>query len=437
MASRRPPSLKAPYSAYYYREVPEDDTELTRVGPGTPGGEYLRRFWQPVAFSDELGDLPRAIRILGEDLVIFRDRSGRVGLLQRHCSHRGTSLEYGLVSERGIRCCYHGWLFDVDGRILEMPGEPPGSTFKDRLYHGAYPTLEYQGLIFAYMGPPDKQPAFPIYDMYVLPGFRAVPGPRYLLPCNWLQVKDNCMDPVHTAFLHTIVSGCQFTEAFGDVGVLDWQYTPVGMIYIHTRRVGEMVWVHISDFIPPNIHQFPPTWEDAREEKVFQRPQATNWAVPIDDTHTMNIRFTYVSDDEPRRLNPTRFGQEGGRPYEEQQRRPGDYEAQTSQRPIAVHALEHLGATDRGVIMLRRLVREGIRAVQRGEDPPGLVRGPHAPIPTYSQDTVLRIPPAPTPEADRALLRAEGRKVAAGYYLRHPPPGVRIGPVLASAGAPA
>ena len=106
---------------------------LSRVGPGTPCGEYLRRFWQPVAFADELQDLPRALRILGEDLVIFRDRAGRVGLLQLHCSHRGTSLEFGLVSERGIRCCYHGWLYDVDGTILETPSElkisSPSATF--------------------------------------------------------------------------------------------------------------------------------------------------------------------------------------------------------------------------------------------------------------------------------------------------------------------
>ncbi len=430
MAPRRPTSLKAPYSAYHFRDLPADDTELTRVGPGTPCGEYLRRFWQPMAFSDELSDVPTALRIMGEDLVVFRDKSGHVGLLQRHCSHRGTSLEFGLVSERGIRCCYHGWLFDVDGRILETPGEPPESTFRDRLFHGAYPTLEYQGLIFAYLGPPEKQPAFPIYDMYALAGFRAMPGPRYLLPCNWLQVKDNCMDQVHTAFLHTIVSGCQFTEAFADVGVLEWQKTPIGMIYIHTRRVGPMIWVHMADFMPPNVHQFPPTWEEAKEEKIFQRPQATNWAVPIDDTHTMNIRFTYVNDEDPKRLNPTRLGQEGGRSYEDAQRQPGDYEAQTSQRPVAVHALEHLGATDRGVTMLRGLVREGIRAVQRGEDPPGLLRGPHAPIPTYSQDTVLRIPPAPTAEQDQELLRREGRKVAAGYYVEHPPPGVRVRSVV-------
>src|SRR5205814_5620001 len=137
-----------------------------------------------VAFCDELQDLPRALRIFGEDLVLFRDRAGRVGLLQLHCSHRGTSLEFGLVSERGIRCCYHGWLFDVDGRILETPGEPADSTFKQRLCHGAYPTHEFCGLVFAYMGPPDARPVFPMYDTFDVPGLELHPAAQLLLPRN-------------------------------------------------------------------------------------------------------------------------------------------------------------------------------------------------------------------------------------------------------------
>ena len=115
------PFLTTTYGAYHQREVPGEDAELTHVGPGTPAGEYLRRFWQPVAHVEDMKDLPIAIRIMGEDLVVFRDNRGRIGLLQRHCSHRGTSLEYGVIEEKGIRCCYHGWLYDVDGTILETP----------------------------------------------------------------------------------------------------------------------------------------------------------------------------------------------------------------------------------------------------------------------------------------------------------------------------
>src|SRR6202040_2110106 len=120
----------------------------------------------------ELGDLPRRVRILGEDLVAYRDKGGSIGLLELHCPHRGTSLEFGLIGDRGIRCCYHGWLFDCDGTILETPGQPADSTLKGRLCHGAYPAHEYAGLVFAYMGPSDKQPAFPMLDTYDLPGYR-------------------------------------------------------------------------------------------------------------------------------------------------------------------------------------------------------------------------------------------------------------------------
>src|SRR5262249_59410968 len=178
------PFLDVPFGAYLARDVPPPDDELTRVGPRTPCGEYLRRFWQPVAFARDLGAVPLRIRIMGEDLVVFRDGAGRVGLLQLHCTHRGTSLEFGMIAERGIRCCYHGWRFDVDGRILETPGEPASSTLKLRLCQGAYPTREFAGLIFAYMGPPDRMPAFPIYDTFDLPGLVLAPARKLMLPCN-------------------------------------------------------------------------------------------------------------------------------------------------------------------------------------------------------------------------------------------------------------
>jgi len=120
----RAPFLKTRFGGYYHREVPAEDAELTHVGAGTPCGEYFRRFWQPICFSDDLRDLPRRVKILAEDLVAFRDQSGAVGLLELHCPHRGTSLEFGLIDQKGIRCCYHGWLFAADGTIVETPGEP-------------------------------------------------------------------------------------------------------------------------------------------------------------------------------------------------------------------------------------------------------------------------------------------------------------------------
>ena len=235
--------LNASYSGYLHSQVPSEDEELTHVGPGTPTGEWFRRFWLPVFVSGELGGLPKAIRILGEDLAIFRDRSGQIGLLELHCSHRGASLEFGQIQKKGIRCCYHAWCFDVDGRILDTPGEPSDSTLKDRLYHGAYPTHEYGGLVFAYMGPPDRRPAFPIYDTYDLPEYRQEPGMARFLPCNWLQVRENAMDPAHFLFLHTISGNDEFTGDFAQPGELDYMETRLGMVYIDTRRLGEHVWV--------------------------------------------------------------------------------------------------------------------------------------------------------------------------------------------------
>jgi nitrite reductase/ring-hydroxylating ferredoxin subunit len=267
-----------PFDGYRRRDVPPPDPELTRVGPGTPCGEYLRRFWQPVAFARELTSAPLRSRILGEDLVVFRDRGGRVGVLHLHCAHRGTSLEFGIPLERGIRCCYHGWVYDVDGRCLETPGEPAGSRLRERIWQGAYPTHEFAGLVFAYLGPSDRRPAFPMYDSYDVAGHQLMPAAKFMLPCNWLQVKDNSMDPVHTAFLHALSSGYQFTPAFGAVPELDWKLTDAGMVYLATRRVGDLVWVRVCDYMPPNIHQFTRETEEANEPKEASRPVIIRWA---------------------------------------------------------------------------------------------------------------------------------------------------------------
>ena len=403
------------FDGYHRRALPAPDPELTEAGPGTPGGEYLRRFWQPVAFVRELVT-PLRVRIMGEDLVVFRDRGGRNGVLHLHCAHRGTSLEYGIPLERGIRCCYHGWAYDVDGRCLETPGEPPGSRLCEKVWQGAYPTQEFCGLVFAYLGPPERRPVFPMYDSYAVDGLRLMPAAKFTLPCNWLQVKDNSMDPVHTAFLHALSSGYQFTEAFGVVPELDWQPTASGMVYIATRRLGDLVWVRVCDYMPPNVHQFTREIEEARAEKPASRPVIVRWAVPNDDTTTTNFELAQVDPAwglTAEQVAQPGFGQSEDRSYAERQRFPADFDAQSSQRTVAVHALEHLGSTDRGVIMLRKLVRDGIRAVARGEDPWGVQWRDGETIPTYTQDLVLKVPPAATEDEDRQLLRATGRGVIA------------------------
>ena len=411
MAARLP-FLDTAYGAYHHRERPAEDEELTRVGPGTPCGEYLRRFWQPIILSEELHDLPRRLRILGEDLVVFRDQSGAVGLLELHCPHRGTSLEFGLISQKGIRCCYHGWLFDTDGTILETPGEPTDSTLKERLYHGAYPVREYRGLVFSYMGPPEKQPDFPILDTFDLPGYRLVARAPTLWECNWLQVKENSMDPAHLAFLHTLPGSEGFTDDLGALGEWDWMETPAGMVYIDTRRQGDRVWVRVADFIPPNIHQFPPNADPMAKRTTINRPAATTWAVPLDDTHTMQIGFHRAPEDREPRRGPG-FGQDGNRPYPERQRIAGDYDAQVSiHGGVARHSIEHLASTDRGVIMLRNMIRRGIRAVQNGDDPGHISRPSGQVIATFARDRVVSgIPSAPTPEEDSRLLREVARNV--------------------------
>jgi nitrite reductase/ring-hydroxylating ferredoxin subunit len=426
MATARARFLKQRYGGYFHREVPAENTELTHVGAGSPGGDYLRRFWQPVCFSDDLKDVPLRVKMLGEDLVAFRDKSGAVGLLELHCPHRGTSLEFGLVGEAGIRCCYHGWLFGADGKILETPGEPADSTLKNKLHHGAYPVHEYHGVVFAYMGPPERQPPFPIYDSYLRPGWRMIPGRKYFYPCNWLQIIENTMDPAHTAFLHTIVSGAVFTNEFGVMPELDFVETPIGMIYVATRRVGDNVWARMVEMVLPNLAQVAPIWENGREERPFSGPMMSRWAVPLDDTQTMLIEFRHVS--ETAGVTPAWWadrnimlpGQVAADSYEEGQLHPGDFEAQVSQRPIAIHGLEHLGATDRGVSMFRRQIRRGIRAVAAGDDPTGLIRDNGAVVPTYCNDTVVRLPATETAAIDKEIMRKTGRRLAQGY-LKEPP----------------
>lgn len=424
--STRAPFMNTEYSGYYHRDVPKENEELTQVGPNTPCGEYLRRFWQPVAYSDELTDLPKKLRIMGEDLVIYRDFGGNVGLLELHCAHRGTSLEYGLVSQCGIRCCYHGWLFDRNGAILETPGEPADSTLKDRLFQGAYPIHESNGLIFTYMGPPENRPHFPLYDSMIRPGYKMMPGQSYILPCNWLQVAENSMDPVHTSFLHTIVTGSQFTDEFGVIPELEYVETPSGMVYVAGRRVGNNVWIRMVDNVHPNMQQVAPVWENGRDVHPFDGPMMTRWIVPIDDEKTMLIELRHISEEDE--VTPAWWADGTMLPaqvpisdsLEEQQRQPGDYEAQTSQRSIAVHGLEHLGATDRGVIVYRRQIRQGIQAVKEGRDPLGLSPSADIPIPTFSNDAVVEARRGATPVEEVKLIKDIGRRLIE-EYIEDPP----------------
>jgi len=404
--------LIEPYSAYHNPALPEEDIELTHVEKGSACGEYLRRFWQPICLSEQLGELPHRVRLFGEDLVAFRSKSGEVGILDLHCSHRGSSLEFGIVEEQGIRCCYHSWLFAPNGTILETPGDPPESRLRHTMCHGAYPVHEYKGLVFAYMGPPDKMPEFPIFDTYDIPDDRLVP--YYITyPCNWLQVQENVMDPAHGVFLHTRISFTQFADAWGELPVMDFQKTPTGMIYITSRRWGDNVWIRSNDIILGNQAQVGHIWEDGQEPKGYVRSGITRWTTPIDNTTCRIIGWRHFHpNQDPRDIaneaecgieSVDFYGQGPGESYAERQKVPGDFDAQVSQRPIANHRLEHLTATDKGVNMLRQILRREIRKVAKGEDPQVSPLRTEGRIPTYVHDTVVRVPPRQGVDDDKLV----------------------------------
>ena len=410
-----------PYSGYHRVSDAREDPELTHTGPRTPGGEYFRRFWIPVAMTEELGEHPTPVTVLGEDLVLFRDLSGRLGLLHKHCSHRRASLEYGIVSERGVRCCYHGWLFDVDGTILEMPGEPAESPIARRVSHGAYPVTELAGLVFAYLGPPELRPEFPWLDTLKLPGDELAP---YAIdyPCNWLQVAENPMDPFHSVFLHTRVTRAHFNPAWGAMPVVEWhpREDGTGIHLTNVRRWEDFIWVRTAEVMLPAIAQPPDIYQNPDREKFFPGVGITKWTVPVDDTRCRIVGYRHFSaeldlDGKGDRagvgLNKVDFvGQTGiERSREEGRRMPGDYEAQVSQGPITVHAGERLATTDKGVALYRRMLRQAIRALAAGDEPPQLRAGPNDLVPTMAGDVIVRV--SASNEDDAELQRTVGRAV--------------------------
>ena len=367
--------------------VPQENVELTHVTFGTPMGEVLRRYWQPVCLSSDIDELPKFVKILGEELVAFRDKRGRVGVLDAHCAHRGASLEYGRIEENGIRCCYHGWLYAADGSCLEQPGEPPGSSQKARVAQPAYPAREYGGLVFAYMGPPDKEPVFPRFDILENAGWKLF-GYRNMsrgavAECNWLQIQENAMDPIHTAFLHSTISSRHFTDIYATLPQLDFEETPYGMQYIRTAKLPSgRTFVRVQEAYTANMRSvadnLPP------DTPHSERSTLIGWWVPVDNTHTLGFHIEAYDPNDQEKVTTfsrakegrTAGTQEQHRDYADTQRNPDDKEAQVSQRPIAVHALERLATSDRGVVMFRRLLKRAIEEVRAGRDPQNAFRDP-------------------------------------------------------------
>jgi len=267
----------------------EDNELLTRVGPGTPMGNMLREYWIPAVLTEELqhpDGPPIRLRLLGEDLVLFRDSAGRVGLLGNHCPHRGASLFFGRNEEEGLRCVYHGWKYDVAGNCVDMPNEPPESNFKEKIHHVAYPCTEYGGMIWAYMGPRAVPPELPRLEWaMVAPENRAVTP--MLRECNWVQALEGDIDTAHLYFLHARLDPAEDRGSQNDNGVfhpdkqprLHLVDMPYGMMYGAQREEDEehYYW-RITQYMFPFHTYFPPGG--------FQGVPGHIW-VPLDDHNTM------------------------------------------------------------------------------------------------------------------------------------------------------
>lgn len=357
--------------------------ELAQVGPGTPYGEVLRRYWQPVALSADATTTPKRLRILSEDLILFRTKRGKAGLVVPDCAHRGASLFYGRVEDEGIRCCYHGWIFDTEGRCLEQPCEPDLGRHRDRVRQPWYPVREYHGVVFAYMGPPDRKPAFPVYDVlenlnegeFVLADDSSFGGGGPAdLDFSWLSHWENVVDPFHVPILHARFSGNQFVPEMAIIPECEFSYTSAGVRVMSLRSFADgRVLTRITEVLFPNIRLVPGPKLSASGQARF-----IGWVVPFDDTHFRV--FTLARVDRPDYLLGERSRMADGKWWdeltdEEHQRYPGDYESQKSQGDIPVHSREFLATTDHGVAMLRRMMAKQIKAVANGGNPVGVTLG--------------------------------------------------------------
>ncbi len=382
----------------------EENERYTRVGKGTPCGELMRRYWHPIAASAQLpqhGTKP--VTILGESLVLYRDRSGKLGLVEAHCPHRRGGMVFGIPEEAGIRCAYHGWLFDGTGRCLEQPYEEivdPQSTFKDRVRIGAYRVEELGGLIFAYLGP-EPAPLLPRWDFFVDPGLIREIG-WAVIPCNWLQCIENGVDGSHVPYLHGRFSN-YVLEQLGQPHLrrhlknyyvkMGWELHPYGVLKTHDPegKSGQSV---------GNVLVFPYTDRQADDSLQVR--------VPMDDTHTFFIwYYTFGADgqaelgiqeklpQDPRRVPAhevpvPEVDEAGNISWKLLDNNSGqDLVMWHSQGEIADRTKEHLGRGDLGVILFRKLLDEQIRIVEEGGEPINTFRNPEA---NRSIDTAVEKP---------------------------------------------
>ena len=370
---------------------------LTMTGPGTPLGDVFRRYWHPVALSNEVtpGGKPKQLRIMGEDLVLFRDDDGRPGLLGLRCSHRLTSLAYGRVEDGGIRCPFHGWLYDITGRCLQQPGEPEESSFKDKIRHPAYPCRELGGLIFAFMGPADKRTPLPSFEALVR-GDGTRLADSYVINSNWLQNLEGALDPIHSVYLHmdkwSEVKDIVFAQPKVDVSLR------VAEFGIWRRSYGSRPYK--TEILPSYGHFIMPTGfigirRDGVREGVTYKHQS--WYTPIDDERCIKftVAFTPKSATGGAEIDYG-ISKEGYvapgpendyfRDYDAVDTISGipvrahlktavkgllaqDSMANETQGAIVDRTKEHLAATDLLLIMTRKLLQRAVEDVRDGREP--------------------------------------------------------------------
>jgi 5,5'-dehydrodivanillate O-demethylase len=382
----------------------ELNEKLTRVGPGTPCGELLRRYWHPIATTTELDHNPtKRVRLLCEDLVLYRDRSGTYGLIDNLCAHRRVDLFYGIPEQEGLRCPYHGWMYDETGQCIEQPFEEtanPQAHFKDRVKLKAYLVEELGGLLWAYLGP-QPAPLLPRWEPLVRPNSLRDAG-YTMLPCNWLQAQENSLDPVHTEWLH----GAFTNYALERQGKPPRVRPGGGGTTGKHKKIGFDVFEHgiIKRRVTDDQTEEHPDWKNGHPilfpNTLVVGPEDTpnfQFRVPVDDTHTLHIFYTVYTPgtDVPQRSNPAVFNvplpdvdETGAPPWSDLDTAPGqDMMAWWTQGPIARRELERLGVSDEGIILYRKLLEQQIDKVARGEDPMNTFRDPaqNVAIPIHSE----------------------------------------------------
>ncbi|MFM9968275.1 MAG: Rieske 2Fe-2S domain-containing protein [Burkholderiales bacterium] len=372
----------------------EENETFTRVGPGTPAGNLLRRYWHPVATAGELTEEKpiKQVKLLGEELVVFRlrPRHGesqiRYGLIALQCRHRRASMAYGRVDDEGIRCPYHGWKYDVRGRCVEQPAEPPDSTFKSRIHQPAYPVQRLAGLLFAYMGP-EPAPLLPRWDVLVREDGKRRVVIESVMDCNWVQPMENSVDPAHFHWLHGSLSA---PGALGPryLGKYQEQHQFIAFEYgILKRRItpgknpADPPMVDEHPMIFPTILRLDLDVRDANQ-KVQAIQHIIQLRVPIDDTHTKVYRIDFT----PSATDRSPPDEEPSYEYCALKNAAGEYNmeivtaqdsmAWETQGAITDRTQEHLATSDRGVVMFRRMLKEQIEIVRNGGDPMGVVRDP-------------------------------------------------------------